>query len=65
MKYSKENLEKYVKDCDTISDLVRKIKGCETISPSSINLVFFKETFNLSSIFNLIGYNYGNSILTS
>lgn len=39
MKYSKENLEKHVKDCITISDLVRKIKNSDTISPSSINLV--------------------------
>lgn len=39
MKYTKENLEKYVKDCDTISDLVRKINGTTTAGPSSINRV--------------------------
>ena len=39
MKYSKENLEKYVKECDTITDLTKKIRNSLTASRSSINLV--------------------------
>ena len=42
MKYSKENLLKYVNECDTVTDLVKKIKGTDCVSKSSINLVSTK-----------------------
>lgn len=40
----------HVKDCDTISDLVRKIRNSSTAGPSSINLVSKKlKEFNIDT----------------
>lgn len=39
MIYSKENLERYAKECDTISDLVRKLRNSDTVSAGSLSYV--------------------------
>ena len=50
MKYSKENLEKYAKQCDTITELAKLIRQSPTVSSSSINHVSKKlKEFNIDT----------------
>ena len=52
MKYSKENLLKYVNECDTVTDLVKKIKGTDCVSKSSINLVHKSKCYDDVLVFD-------------
>ena len=63
MKYTKETLLKYVKQVDTISDLVRLINNRDIASPSSINQVSKKlKEFNIDTS-HFVGSAKGTSNL--